>query len=58
MKLYKFGIGVIILGLLLIPSLSFSQAKVGTTGVNFLELGVSAQSMHRIFHLQLLQLVL
>jgi long-subunit fatty acid transport protein len=31
--------------LLLIPSLAFSQAKVGTTGVNFLELGVSARAM-------------
>jgi len=31
--------------LLLLPSLAFSQAKVGTTGVNFLELGVSARAM-------------
>jgi len=31
--------------LLLLPSLVFSQAKVGTTGVNFLELGVSARAM-------------
>jgi len=45
MKLYKSCIGVIILVLLLIPSLAFSQAKVGTTGVNFLELGVSARAM-------------
>ena len=31
--------------LLLLPSLAFSQAKVGTTGLNFLELGVSARAM-------------
>lgn len=36
---------LIILTVLLLPSLAFSQAKVGTTGVNFLELGVSARAM-------------
>jgi long-subunit fatty acid transport protein len=30
---------------LLFPSLAFSQAKVGTTGAQFLELGVSARAM-------------
>lgn len=45
MKLYKISIGVFGLVLLLIPSMVFSQAKVGTTGVNFLELGISARAM-------------
>jgi long-subunit fatty acid transport protein len=31
--------------LLLVPLQAFSQAKVGTTGLNFLELGVSARAM-------------
>jgi hypothetical protein len=31
--------------LVLLPSLAVGQAKVGTTGVNFLELGVSARAM-------------
>ena len=45
MRLYKICIGVFGLVLLLIPSMVYSQAKVGTTGVNFLELGVSARAM-------------
>jgi hypothetical protein len=45
MKLYKSFIWIIGFVLLLLPSIVFSQAKVGTTGVNFLELGVSARAM-------------
>jgi long-subunit fatty acid transport protein len=41
-NLHKVLIGLIIL---MLPSLVFSQAKVGTTGLNFLELGVSARAM-------------
>jgi len=43
-KNYKIGIiGLVIL--LLAPAVLYSQAKVGTTGVNFLELGVSSRAM-------------
>ncbi len=43
---YKNHIGLLLgITLLLLPSIVFSQAKVGTTGVNFLELGVSARAM-------------
>ncbi|MBN2226393.1 MAG: PorV/PorQ family protein [candidate division Zixibacteria bacterium] len=43
---YKNHIGLLLgITLLLLPSVVFSQAKVGTTGVNFLELGVSARAM-------------
>ena len=46
MKLHKRqGSLLLLLAILLLPSLVFSQAKVGTTGVNFLELGVSARAM-------------
>ncbi len=45
MKFNKLKIGLIGLVMLMLPSLVFSQAKVGTTGVNFLELGVSARAM-------------
>ncbi|UCD16410.1 MAG: PorV/PorQ family protein [Candidatus Zixiibacteriota bacterium] len=46
MRIYKKHIGLLLgIILLLLPSLAFSQAKVGTTGVNFLELGVSARAM-------------
>jgi len=45
MRRHKWYIGLIGLTFLLIPSLVFSQAKVGTTGLNFLELGVSARAM-------------
>jgi long-subunit fatty acid transport protein len=38
-------IGLTFVLLLAIPSLVFSQAKVGTTGLSFLELGVSARAM-------------
>jgi len=36
-------LGLVII--IMLPSLVFSQAKVGTTGLNFLELGVSARAM-------------
>lgn len=45
MKSNRLKISLIGLALLLLPSLVFSQAKVGTTGLNFLELGVSARAM-------------
>jgi len=45
MKLNKIYLGILGLMLVLVPSLVFGQAKVGTTGVNFLELGVSARAM-------------
>jgi long-subunit fatty acid transport protein len=45
MKLNRYHIGLLGVLLLLIPSLVLGQAKVGTTGVNFLELGVSARAM-------------
>jgi hypothetical protein len=45
MRINKYYAGLLGLLLLLLPSLVFSQAKVGTTGVNFLELGVSARAM-------------
>jgi len=46
MKHRKYHIGLIgLVILLMLPSLVYSQAKVGTTGLNFLELGVSARAM-------------
>ncbi|RKX30244.1 MAG: hypothetical protein DRP46_05845 [Candidatus Zixiibacteriota bacterium] len=45
MRFNKYKIAFLAAVLLLLPSLAFSQAKVGTTGVNFLELGVSARAM-------------
>ncbi len=45
MKYNKYVIGLLGLLLFMTPALSFGQAKVGTTGVNFLELGVSARAM-------------
>lgn len=45
MRPYKKIIWIAGFLLLLLPSLALSQAKVGTTGVNFLELGVSARAM-------------
>jgi long-subunit fatty acid transport protein len=43
-KKYHIGLlGLVII--IMLPSLVFSQAKVGTTGLNFLELGVSARAM-------------
>jgi long-subunit fatty acid transport protein len=45
MTLNKYLICLAGVVVLLMPSLVFSQAKVGTTGVNFLELGVSARAM-------------
>ncbi len=45
MRLNILKIGLAGLILLMLPSLVFSQAKVGTTGLNFLELGVSARAM-------------
>jgi hypothetical protein len=45
MKIHNSCVGILGVFLLLLPSLAFSQAKVGTTGVNFLELGVSARAM-------------
>lgn len=45
MRINRYFLGLLGLILLLVPSLAFSQAKVGTTGVNFLELGVSARAM-------------
>lgn len=45
MRINKFLAGTLGLLLWLLPALVFSQAKVGTTGVNFLELGVSARAM-------------
>jgi len=41
----KFAVAGLLVLLLALPSIGFSQAKVGTTGVNFLELGVSARAM-------------
>ncbi len=46
MRIHKCrGSLLLLLAILLLPSLALSQAKVGTTGVNFLELGVSARAM-------------
>ncbi len=46
MKHRKYHTGLIgLVMLLMLPSLVYSQAKVGTTGLNFLELGVSARAM-------------
>nr|MBN2277204.1 PorV/PorQ family protein [candidate division Zixibacteria bacterium] len=46
MRLNKYKICCLIGAVMfLLPTLVFSQAKVGTTGVNFLELGVSARAM-------------
>lgn len=46
MRIHKCqGSLLLLLAIILLPSLAFSQAKVGTTGVNFLELGVSARAM-------------
>ena len=45
MKSNKYQIYLVGLVLVLLPALAFPQAKVGTTGVNFLELGVSARAM-------------
>lgn len=45
MKSNKYQTYLVAAVILLLPSLVFSQAKVGTTGVNFLELGVSARAM-------------
>ncbi|MEW5923908.1 MAG: PorV/PorQ family protein [Candidatus Zixiibacteriota bacterium] len=45
MRFNKYKVALCAAVLLLLPSLAFSQAKVGTTGVNFLELGVSARAM-------------
>ncbi len=45
MKLNKIFLGILGLMLVILPSLVLGQAKVGTTGVNFLELGVSARAM-------------
>jgi len=45
MRFHRFYPSLLGVLLLLLPSLAFSQAKVGTTGLNFLELGVSARAM-------------
>jgi long-subunit fatty acid transport protein len=45
MKVHKYLMVVPVILILLMPSLLLGQAKVGTTGVNFLELGVSARAM-------------
>lgn len=45
MKLFRYSLGLASILLLLLPGLALGQAKVGTTGLNFLELGVSARSM-------------
>jgi long-subunit fatty acid transport protein len=46
MRYDKYHLGLIgLVIVLMLPSLAFSQAKVGTTGLNFLELGVSARAM-------------
>ena len=42
---YIMIIGLTLVLMLAIPSLVLGQAKVGTTGLNFLELGVSARAM-------------
>ncbi|MCX6825707.1 MAG: PorV/PorQ family protein, partial [candidate division Zixibacteria bacterium] len=45
MRFYKQCIGVVSLLLLLFPALLLGQAKVGTAGLCFLKLGVSARAM-------------
>jgi long-subunit fatty acid transport protein len=45
MRINKYLAVLLGLALLVSPSLVYSQAKVGTTGMNFLELGVSARAM-------------
>ncbi len=46
MRFHRYYIGLLSgVILLILPTLVFGQAKVGTTGVNFLELGVSARAM-------------
>ncbi len=45
MRLNKLYGGILGLLLLVLPMTALPQAKVGTTGVNFLELGVSARAM-------------
>ncbi len=46
MRHRKYHLGLLgLVILLMLPSLVYSQAKVGTTGLNFLELGVSARAM-------------
>jgi long-subunit fatty acid transport protein len=45
MKPNRFRVGLLMLAILALPMFAFGQAKVGTTGLNFLELGVSARAM-------------
>jgi hypothetical protein len=45
MRLCRYYAGLLGILLLILPALVLGQAKVGTTGLNFLELGVSARAM-------------
>lgn len=44
-KTYKLFLGALFLMIMTVPQTARSQAKVGTTGAQFLELGVSARAM-------------